>query len=69
MNLLEQRPDERAQPGLSLAGTIAPPRLWIGLDGGDDTDDLSTMRGLTAGILLSLPVWAGVGYVAWKALH
>jgi hypothetical protein len=32
-------------------------------------DGLSPLRGIVAGALLSLPVWAGVGVVAWKLLH
>jgi hypothetical protein len=32
-------------------------------------DGLSPLRGIVAGALLSLPVWAGVGVVTWKLLH
>ena len=34
-----------------------------------DDDGLSPVRGMVAGIALSVPVWAGLGALAWRLRH
>ena len=69
MNRLEQRPAVLATPASADPLLLDPPMPFIDLIDADDDDDLSSVRGLVAGITLSVPVWAGLGYLAWKVLH
>lgn len=41
--------------------------VWT--ENGEDTvkDDLDTVRGIVWGILLSIPLWAGLAYLYWWA--
>jgi hypothetical protein len=34
-----------------------------------DDDGLASVRGMVAGVALSVPIWAGLGVVAWRMLH
>jgi len=56
----------RQRPTTDRSATpVAPPvTIAPGID-----DGLSPLRGILAGALLSLPVWAGVGVVTWRVLR
>ncbi len=59
---LSQRQGSTAEPSVTLAANPAgiAPRI---------DDGLSPLRGILAGALLSIPVWAGVGVVTWRVLR
>ncbi|HEY6531136.1 MAG TPA: hypothetical protein VIY72_02445 [Acidimicrobiales bacterium] len=62
MNRLDLRTEPEPVSVLDLPWTFDPQlQLLDLLDDIGPEDDLSPVRGLVAGVLLSLPVWAGVG--------
>ena len=50
----------------SVRGTLpGQPTKSVDIHPDDDTDDLAAARGIVAGLLLSIPVWAIIGLGIW----
>jgi hypothetical protein len=53
------------EPGQSVGTLPGQPIESVDIHPDDDTDDLAAGRGIVAGLLLSIPVWAIIGLGIW----
>lgn len=53
----------------AISSDVVPDIIDLVHDLGEFDDHLSPARGLVAGMLMSVPMWIGIAYVAYKVLH